>query len=1078
MLSAIGCGTGFPLMFQLFGTVTTVFTDYQNPFLQISEEARNDALWDGVVDFAIKLCGLGVGLWVGHYVFVTCLNIAAERQVLRIRKLFLAAMLRQDISWYDTNTVNDFASTMAEDLNKIQDGLGEKIGMFWRFFITFLVAFVIAFVNNWELSLVLCAVVPAIAILGGVFGKIITSFSKNEMDIYGKAGALADEVLSSIRTVVAFGGQDKEALQYSEHIAYARSQGIKRGIMVNLTMGLMFGLMYCVYGLGFWYGVKIITDDEKKSSTQECIANCAQDPTDFSSCYSSCFRFDAGTISTALFGILQGGMQIGQSSMFVEAFNTARAAAGKIFMIIDRVPKIDASSEYGQKPSQLLGNIQFSGINFSYPSRPDVQILNNLNITIPSGKSVALVGSSGCGKSTCIQLIQRFYDPEMGNVLIDGVDLTSLNLKWLRGNIGVVGQEPALFDFSIRENILLAKPDATEEEIWEACTEANAASFISKLPKKLDTEVGEAGTQLSGGQKQRIAIARALLRNPKILLLDEATSALDVESEKVVQEALDKVSAGRTTVIVAHRLSTIRNADIIYVFDKGSVKETGTHDELINLKGIYYNLVMQQMTKANADENNGNPAAEKKLRQQLSITSDKSNEVVYIDEKKKEEKESINYFSVFGKLLKLNKPEMIYLIFGVLFSTAFGLVNIAFAILFGDVFAVFAVQDLEKRMHKTEGYAIQYCLIAVYTFFSLFLSGLFFAIAGQRLTERVRNKMFHAMLHQEIGWFDAKENNSGSLCARLSDNASKVQTATGTKVGQIFQVISALAGGFGMSMFYDWKIGLVANAFVPILVIGMIYQMILFTKETSVQKKALEKGAKIALDGINNIRTVYGLTCESIFVDNFTKELLVPHKKTMRNSHVRGFIYGFANSTFTFAYASVFTYGVHVYTEKYSFEENKITDLWKIAVGVLSGAMMAGMSISFLMDFGEVFESANSVFKLLERKPKISSDSSTGLVTPITNGHVEVEDADFYYPTRENTQVLRQFCIDIKSGKNVALVGQSGCGKSTVIQLIQRMYDPLEGAVKIENSDLRNLNLPHVRSKLGNLFFIFNIQLS
>jgi len=1064
LLSAIACGVGFPLMFQLFGTVTTVFTDYINPVLPITEEQRNDALWKGVTSFAWKLTGLGFGLWIGHYLFVTCLNVAAERQVLRMRKLFLTAVLRQEVGWYDVNTTTDFASTMSEDLNKIQDGLGEKIGMFWRFFMTFLIAFVIAFVNNWLLSLVLCSVVPAIAIMGGIFGKIITSFSKNEMDTYSKAGALAEEVLSSIRTVVAFGGQDKEAEKYSGHIAFARKQGIKRGVMVNLTMGLMFGLMYCVYGLGFWYGVKLITDEEKEEETQQCIMKCSQgSPEDFGDCYNSCFRFDAGTISTALFGILQGGMQIGQSSMFVEAFNTARAAAGKIFMIIDRVPKIDASSTLGAMPAQLLGDIQFSGVSFSYPSRPDVQILNNLSFKIPRGKSVALVGSSGCGKSTCIQLIQRFYDPDMGNILIDGCDMTALNLKWLRTNVGVVGQEPALFDLTIKENILLAKPDATDEEIWEALTEANAADFIRKLPKQLSTDVGEAGTQLSGGQKQRIAIARALIRNPKILLLDEATSALDVESEKIVQDALDQVQAGRTTVIVAHRLSTIRNADIIYVFEKGAIVEDGTHDELFKRQGIYYNLVMQQMTDADAKEDNH---TEKKLKQQLSITS----EQVYIEETKesdKKDEDDIKYMSVFWKLLKMNKPEMLYLIFGVLFSTGFGLVNIAFAILFGDVFAVFAETDLDKRMSKTETYAVEYCLIAAYTFMCMFLSGFFFAIAGQRLTERVRNKMFKAMISQEIGWFDSKDNNSGSLCSRLSTSASTVQTATGTKVGQIFQVISGLAGGFGMAVYYDWKVGLVSNAFVPVLITGMIYQMILFTKEGTVQKKALEKAAKIALDGIKNIRTVYGLTCESLFVEQFTKELTVPHKKTMRNSHVRGIIYGFANSTFTFAYATVFTYGVKVYTEKYTHEDNKITELWKIAVGVLSGAMTAGMAISFLMDFGEVFHAAHSIFKLLERKPTISSDPSAGLVTPINKGNVAVEDADFYYPTRQNIQILRRFCIDITSGKNVALVGQSGCGKSTVIQLIQRMYDPLEGSVKIENSDLRNLNLPYVRSKLG-----------
>ncbi|KAK3779552.1 hypothetical protein RRG08_045298 [Elysia crispata] len=274
--------------------------------------------------------------------------------------------------------------------------------------------------------------------------------------------------------------------------------------------------------------------------------------------------------------------------------NTGRAAAYGVFQILDRKSKIDSFSEEGLQPQTLTGNISLKGVHFTYPSREDVKILNGLDLTVPAGKTVALVGQSGCGKSTVVQLLQRFYDPDAGQVCLDGVDLRDINIKWLRQHIGIVGQEPVLFATSIAENIRHGREGATMDEVIAACRSANAYDFIMKMPDGFDTHVGERGAQLSGGQKQRIAIARALVKNPKILLLDEATSALDTESESIVQDALDKASRGRTTLVIAHRLSTIISADAIIVFNKGQVAERGTHAQLMARGGLYYELVSSQ----------------------------------------------------------------------------------------------------------------------------------------------------------------------------------------------------------------------------------------------------------------------------------------------------------------------------------------------------------------------------------------------------------------------------------------------------------------------------------------------------
>ncbi|XP_055772636.1 ATP-dependent translocase ABCB1-like [Salvelinus fontinalis] len=291
-------------------------------------------------------------------------------------------------------------------------------------------------------------------------------------------------------------------------------------------------------------------------------------------------------------------MNIGESASFAPDFDKAKAAAGRILGLLEKKPEIDICSEEGEKPTDFVGDIEFRGIHFAYPTRQNVRVLQGLSVSVGPGQTLALVGESGCGKSTSIQLLERFYSPAEGQVLVDGLDTKTLNLSWLRSQLGLVSQEPILFDCSISENIQYGdnSREVSQDEIEEAAKNANIHDFIMGLPEKYNTRVGDKGTQMSGGQKQRIAIARALVRQPKVLLLDEATSALDTESEKIVQQVLDAARQGRTCIVIAHRLSTIQNADQIAVIQYGQVTEQGTHTDLMAKGGAYYALVNAQVT--------------------------------------------------------------------------------------------------------------------------------------------------------------------------------------------------------------------------------------------------------------------------------------------------------------------------------------------------------------------------------------------------------------------------------------------------------------------------------------------------
>ncbi|KAL1914619.1 uncharacterized protein VTP21DRAFT_8150 [Calcarisporiella thermophila] len=484
-------------------------------------------------------------------------SLAGENQTKRIRKLYFHAILHQDQSWFDLNQSESFNTRLSSDTLLIQDGLSEKVGFLLKDTTQAICCFLLAFYYGWRLAIVLLAFVPLVIFSGFEFAYVLKGQIKKAQNAYSNAGALVEQCISGIRTITAFSMQHHFIELFNSYLDVAYYAGIRKAMRAGICMGL----------------VELI---------------------DFN-----------------IYGFVAGSSVFGQTTPNYKALVEAQIAAHKIFSVIDRKPTISSSNQSrnnGIKPSTCQGEIAFYDVHFSYPSRPSVPVLSGIELNIPSGKTVALVGASGGGKSTITHLIQRFYDPTSGKILLDGVDLRDLDVSWLRKQIGVVGQEPVLFDDSIRNNIALgaSNRNPTQKEIEEACIMANCHDFISSLPHGYDTRVGELGSQLSGGQKQRIALARALIRNPTILLLDEATSALDTASEKLVQEALKSASKNRTTLIIAHRLSTVREADWIVVVENGKIVEQGTHAQLMTNESTYFTYVQKQQLKDDEDNKDEN----------------------------------------------------------------------------------------------------------------------------------------------------------------------------------------------------------------------------------------------------------------------------------------------------------------------------------------------------------------------------------------------------------------------------------------------------------------------------------------
>ncbi|KAK9759923.1 hypothetical protein K7432_016568, partial [Basidiobolus ranarum] len=490
---SMATGAILPVMTVVFSNMIGGLVSYSGDVQTMGEQAARRKLDDFVTEYAIYFIILGVVTFILSYGQTSLWIITGERQCLRIRQLYYAAILRQEISWFDFISSGDLTSRISGDVTVIQEGISQKVGLFVQNLVTFIGGFVLAFVKGWKMALVLLAALPLLAAVGALMTRFVTTNTSDGQGAYASAGGVAEEVLSSIKTVSAFGGQKREILRYNSKLDIATRAGVKKGIFEGIGVGLMILVIFLTYALGFWYGSRLILD---RTMQPDQVLN-------------------------VFFSLVLGAMSLGTASPYVSSISSAQGAAAKVYEIIERQSKIDPSSSEGKRfnnsnsekdgESSPQGFIEFRNVSFSYPSRPDVPILKGFNLKVKPGQTVALVGSSGSGKSTCIQLLERFYDPIEGSVLIDGIDIKEINVKDLRRNIGLVGQEPVLFGASICQNILWGSKNdeiiPTKDEVEQAGKQANAHEFVSALPEKYDTLVGEKGALLSGGQKQRIAIA-------------------------------------------------------------------------------------------------------------------------------------------------------------------------------------------------------------------------------------------------------------------------------------------------------------------------------------------------------------------------------------------------------------------------------------------------------------------------------------------------------------------------------------------------------------------------------------------
>ncbi|XP_058077057.1 ABC transporter B family member 11-like [Magnolia sinica] len=1053
-------GVSTPFTTILFGQLINSFGENPDPKKMLNEVSK----------VSLKFIYMAVVTGLAAFFQLSCWVVTGERQAARIRNLYLRMILRQDIAFFDKETsTGEVVGRMSGDTVLIQDAMGEKVGKFIQLLSTFAGGFVIAFFKGWLLALIMLSVIPPLAISGAVMAIVITKMASRGQTAYTEAGVVVEQTISSIRTVASFTGEKQAIDKYNKSLKSAYKSNIQEGLAAGVGLGVFMFLVLCCYALAIWFGSRMVLNK----------------------------GYSGGNVMTVIFAVLTGALSLGQASPCMSAFAAGQAAAFKMFETIKRNPEIDTYNTSGLKLDDIRGEIELRDVYFSYPARPDEHIFAGFSLSIPSGMTAALVGESGSGKSTVISLIERFYDPQSGEVLIDGINLKEFQLRWIREKIGLVSQEPVLFASSIKDNIAYGKDGATVEEIRAATELANASKFIDKMPKGLDTMVGEHGTLLSGGQKQRIAIARAILKDPRILLLDEATSALDAGSERIVQEALDRIMVNRTTVIVAHRLSTVRNADMIAVIHRGSLVEKGSHSELLtDPNGAYCQLIRLQEVQQESEDSkltgrnkqeitsDFNPTLIQRssFRRSLSRESSRSDgnrshhsfsistrlppapdiqEALELEPEIPMPSEKVHKVSL-RRLAYLNRPEFPILLLGGVAAVINGVIFPLFAIFISSIIRML-YKPPDKIRKESRFWSLMFIGLGVVSLVASSARTYLFGIAGCQLIKRIRLMSFKKVVHMEIEWFDNAENSSGAIGAKLSVDAATIRGLVGDALALMVQNAASVIAGLVIAFEANWQLALIILAMVPLIGLGGWVEMKFLKGFSADAKMMYEEATQVANDAVGSIRTVASFCAEEKVMELYRKKCQGPMKTGIKQGLVSGVGFGLTFFLLFCAYSTSFYAGARLVEDG----KTNFMHVLRVFFALTMAAIGVSQSSSLAPDATKAKASAASIFALLDRKSKIDPSNDSGATIEYVKGDIEFQHVSFRYPTRPNVQIFQDLCLAIQSGKTVALVGESGSGKSTVISLLQRFYDPDSGYIMLDGIEIQKLQLRWLRQQMG-----------
>lgn len=1103
-LASLGGGVTMPLMNIVFGQVVGDFSVSEMDMASsgaVSVDQMDDLvkkLTHATNRNTLYIIYLFIAKLFLIYISMYSFRRVGTRLSAKMRLLYLRALFNQSVSQLDLLPSGEAANLITGGANTLQIGITDKVGMFLQFLALIIGSIAVAFKYSWQLTLVTSS-----ALVASLFLFVGTSplFLKKIAGVNyanGQCTSIASETITAIRMVIACGAESRMAKRHAKWVEEAKQRGLDQSILYGVQLGPIFFIMFADYALCFWFGVKLYQ--------QGHIAN-------------------VGTVLIVLLSVMMSIMSLGQLYHPFLAAQKAAGAAAQFFDKIDK--PIDDRSGLSGKEICLEEDLRFEGVTFAYPTRPHVKVMDNFTATFPKGKLTAIVGPSGSGKSTVVGLIERWYgltnEPvdektsieivvdekkvakdakaakkaakaaekkakkdgkekktavianptteveKKENVVLGGSIkigqhyIKDVDMKWWRSQIGLVQQEPFLFNLTIFENVSYglmgtAWADADDGKkrnlVKDACKEAYADEFISRLPNGYDTLVGDSGMKLSGGQRQRLAIARAIVKRPQILIFDEATSAIDVRGERIVQAALDRASKHRTTITIAHRLSTIRRADQILVVAKGRLVESGTHDELVAVQnGVYHNLVNAQQLMM-GERNEWDIEEE-----HVNSGSDQLDDVVKIEKKEKEEQKwrRRGLIRSFGKLLLENKPTWSWMIATMLGSMGAGAAMAVMSYLLGNIVSIFGQYTRTSTDLGSKGSF--WALAFVYSAIGVGICYFVMAYGANEMSIKVSNtyrqQYFEGVVHKPIHFFDADENSAGSLVARLSSDPVQLQELLGTNMGFFYIAIFSMFANILLSLIIGWKLALVAlSAALPLVFTAGYYRVRFELKFEKMNAAVFAESSQFASEAFGAVRTVTSLTLEDMICARYEKLLDDHVRRNEKKSRWTAFVFAISDSVGMLCMALAFWYGGKLI----SSGEYDLKNWLIIYNAIIQGSEAAGNWMSFGPNMAQASGAANRILSLRETGPPPTGKKVTA------QGGVDIEfrNVGFNYASRP-TPIFSDLNIKIAKGQFAALVGPSGCGKSTIISLLEQFYQVTSGELLIDGQSAYGLDLPSYR---------------
>jgi ABC-type multidrug transport system fused ATPase/permease subunit len=819
--------------------------------------------------------------------------------------------------------------------------------------------------------------------------------------------------------------------------------------------------------------------------------------------------------------MLAASLILSQAAPFLRSFDAATVAFAKLETDMNRPTEIDGTVEDNGSPaSDFSGSIEFRNVSFAYASRPDSAVLQDISFTCPAGQQTAIVGLSGSGKSTVAALIARLYNSSEGEVLLDGHDVKTLSVRSVRGLISLVQQEPCLLSRSILENIALGLVSSPKHEhlreallsdslskvakavrdgkelkqathsygaqvqeiidlVLNAAELADAAGFIERLDEGYGTSVGGKGNLISGGQKQRISLARALIKDPRILILDEATASLDSASELRIQKALEKVALGRTVITVAHRLSTIRNADNIIVMRQGRLVEQGSHQELIAVDGAYAGLVRLQGLNVNAGEDVESilstasteilPEKSEAIETSTEIAKDKAAEVQVDDASKNAKVEDKSLAATVRSMGALFRPYSFALILATTGAIIIGGTYCASAAIFGNVVGKLSYCETPQAIRDAgQLFGLLFFMLAIVEFLANFISWSLFGWVAEQIIYKVRVLSLRSILEQDLAWHESKDRNPSLLLGLISQDSNALNGLAGSVICTILSIVVSLIATITMTHIIAWKIAVVCLAVVPLL-LGAGYMRV--TTVAAFEEKHLEAFADsnaITIEAVNSMKTLQCYSLEHEILGTYRRSLQEPMRQITKQSAWANLWLAVGYGLSNFLYALAYWWG----STRIIAGEYTQTQFFIVQLALLVSSQLWGQAFALAPDVSRALSATRRLLNVLElgstknlsaslqpcsdieAPPSTSEKSSSSSSSPPGGASIALKNIQFSYPARPDTRVLHDLSLSIKPGQFAALVGPSGAGKSTIISLIERLYCPDSGAVEINGRDI------------------------